>query len=305
MDREGFLDNAAFRQLVDIVRGGIEFLAQEDKARLQREADERAKEAARRVRADFKAAVKYIENSPTLTRTDKNRLVVEYSGLANKLTEVEEYDREARRKLETMSALGVVAGFITHEAARILSALSDAVSELNRLAKKHPSLRKGAGTIEQSYVAMQAHLEYTRTFIDAAQKAESVSFKAAPQVRRIVEKFGHFARERKIAVECEIDNSVETPKMPITVYSGILLNLYTNALKAILASKSTTERAKIVFRAWNDAKWHTVEVLDTGIGRSARPSAASLGPSVHNEFSPKQSSRLGNGARAYARQTIG
>lgn len=60
MDREGFLSNEAFEQLVDIVRGGLEFLANEDKKLLLLEEERKAKEAAKSARADFRAAVQYI-----------------------------------------------------------------------------------------------------------------------------------------------------------------------------------------------------------------------------------------------------
>ncbi len=266
MDREGFLSNDAFKQLGDVIRGGIEFLALQDRIRKQREAEERAKEAARQTRADLRAAVTYIENSPTLTKPDKARLVEEYSGLARKLTEVEEYDREARRKLETMSALGVVAGFMTHEASKILASLDEALTELRKIAVKHPSLTPKVTEIEHSYRALEAHLDYTKTFIDATQKGQVTSFKVAPQVKRIIEKFGEFARTRGISVDCDIDNSLEAPRMPVTVYSGILLNLYTNALKAIVAAPSSEKSSKILFRAENEERWHILEVLDTGIG---------------------------------------
>ncbi len=176
MDREGFLDNQGFRSLFEIVRGGLEFLAAEDKKRLQREEEARAKEAAKRVRADFREAIKYIEKSPTLTRVDKARLVKEYSGLASRLEEVEEYDREARRKLEVMSALGVVAGFMTHEATRIVTSLGEALSKLRALARTHQSLSSVVASIENSYKAFQAHLEYTRTFIDSVHQERPVRF---------------------------------------------------------------------------------------------------------------------------------
>jgi signal transduction histidine kinase len=266
MDREGFLYNDAFEQFVDVVRGGIEFLAREDRAFTQREADKKAKEAARKTRADLRAAVEYIEKSPTLTRADKTRLVEEYSGLAKKVGEVEEYDREARRKLETMSALGVVAGFMTHESARIVSSLKEAVVELQRLVRKHPSLRASLQEIETSLRSLEAQLDYAKTFVDATQRGAAVKFKSAPQVKLVLQKFGEFARERGIEIEVDIDPGVEAPPMPITIYSGILLNLYTNALKAIMAVKSKPKASKILFRAFNDNRWHILEVLDNGIG---------------------------------------
>jgi signal transduction histidine kinase len=266
MDREGFLYNDAFEQLKDIIRGGVEFLAQEDRFWTQREAEKKAREAKRKTRADLRAAVHFIEKSPTLTRSDKTRLVTEYTGLANRLSDVEDYDREARQKLLTMSALGVVAGFITHEASRIVASLADALKELRYLARRHPTLRQNLDEIEHAYLSLNAHLDYTRTFIDATQKGEATEFKAAAQVRRIIEKFGPFAQSRGISVECDIDNSVQAPRMPIAVYSGVLLNLYTNALKAILAAENRHNSSRIVFRAENVGKWHIIDVLDTGIG---------------------------------------
>lgn len=266
MDREGFLYNDAFEQLFDIVRGGVELLAQEDRFWTQREAERKAKEARRKTRADLRAAVHFIEKSPTLTRSDKVRLVTEYTGLASRLSEVEDYDREARQRLLTMSALGVVAGFITHEASRVVASLAAALKELNYLARRHPTLKQNVDEIEQAYLALHAHLDYTKTFIDATQKGEPTEFKAAAQVRRIIEKFGQFARSRGIVVECEIDDSVRAPRMPIAVYSGILLNLYTNALKAILATETHHSTSRIVFRAENVGKWHIIDVLDNGIG---------------------------------------
>lgn len=266
MDREGFLDNQGFRDVFEIVRGGLEFLAAEDKKRLQREEEARAREAARQVRTDFRAAIQYIEKSPTLTRADKARLVKEYSGLATRLEEVEEYDREARRKLEVMSALGVVAGFMTHEATRIVTSLGEGLSRLRALAKTHQSLSNIVASIENSYKAFQAHLDYTRTFIDSVHQEKPVKFRAAAQVRRVIDKFGAFAKDRGIEVLCEVDDKVEVPAMPVAVYSGVLLNLYSNALKAIIAAETPKQKPKIVFRGWNEPKKHVIEVLDTGIG---------------------------------------
>jgi len=143
-----------------------------------------------------------------------------------------------------MSALGVVAGFMTHEASRILASLGDALAELERIAEKHPTLRPKVADINHSYQSLEAHLDYTKTFIDATQKGLVAAFKVAPQVQRIVDKFGDFAHSRGISIYCEIDKSVEAPCMPVAVYSGILLNLYTNALKAIVAAPLVGEIRK-------------------------------------------------------------
>jgi hypothetical protein len=87
MDREGFLKNKGYKELVEVIRAGLEYLAKEDKARLLDELQQRAKKAAKEVRAEFREAIKYIESSPTLTKTDKARLVAEYSGIAKRIEE--------------------------------------------------------------------------------------------------------------------------------------------------------------------------------------------------------------------------
>ena len=52
--------------------------------------------------------------------------------------------------------------------------------------------------------------------------------------------------------------------VPVSLYNGIALNLYTNALKAVTAKIGGA--GKIAFRAWNEGKWHFLEVSDNGIG---------------------------------------
>ena len=182
------------------------------------------------------------------------------------MQEVEDYDRVARQRLQAMSALGIVAGFMTHEASRIFASLGDIIPELKRLARNHPTIRQDIEKFQKAYQALEGHIEYSRTFIDATQTGRAVVFKAAGQVELVIERFGEFARSRNIAVENEIDRGLDAPKMPVAVYSGILLNLYTNALKAILAVASPQTRQRIVFRAHNEGRMHIIDVLDTGVG---------------------------------------
>lgn len=266
MDREGYLENEAYEQLVEVVRAGIEFLAWIDKRDILERQEAKAKEAAKHARADFKAAIKWIQQSPTLTRSDKAELVEHYSSLAKKLDEVEEYDREARRKLETMSLLGVVAGFMTHEAARVLDGLERAINKIRGLAKKDAAIAGALKDIEDGYTSFKGQVEYTSAFVESLHQDRVATFKVAAQVRRVTERFGSFATTRGIAVSNEVKTDVESPPVPIALYSGILLNLYTNAIKAIVAAEHRADPPHIVFRAWNETGRHVLEVLDKGIG---------------------------------------
>ncbi|BCF94943.1 sensor histidine kinase [Paraburkholderia largidicola] len=265
-DREGFLRTQGFEQLTEIIRGGIEFLAHIDKQRQLEEQERAAKQAAKQIKADFKAAIEFVQNVPTLSVAERSRLVKDYSTLSRRIEEVEEYDREARRKLEVMGSLGVVAGFLTHEASRIVTTVHDAVSLLTALSDTHQELQPHVEILTESYDALKAHLEYTKLFVDAAHSFKAVSFKCAPQVKRIAEKFGKFAHDHGVEIKIEISPDVQVPAMPITIYSGIILNLYTNALKAVIAAETPSYVAEICFRAWTAANQHVIEVLDTGVG---------------------------------------
>ncbi|RYZ86844.1 MAG: hypothetical protein EOP04_13015 [Proteobacteria bacterium] len=247
-DREGFLRTEGFSQLNDLVRAGIEFLARVDKTRTLSVQEEQARAAARQVKEEYKAAIEFVQSVPTLSTSQKTRLVKDYSNLSKKIDEVEEYDREARRKLEVMGSLGVVAGFLTHEASRIVSTIQDAAEVIKKLSSQHPELRSSLSTLTESYEALKSHLEYTKLFVDATHNFKAVQFKSAPQVRRVVEKFGRFAEDRGVTVSVDIPSEVMVPAMPVTVYSGILLNLYTNALKAVLAIDGSAGHMQICFK---------------------------------------------------------
>ena len=54
--------------------------------------------------------------------------------------------------------------------------------------------------------------------------------------------------------------------MSVAIYTGIVLNLYTNALKAVIAENPKGKKPRIELRAWNERAWHVLEVVDNGVG---------------------------------------
>ncbi len=266
MDREGLLENESFEELRDFVRAGIEFLAHEDKDELDRRAEVEAKEIAKEAREEIRRAIRYIESSPTLTRGDKVRIVKQYRHLSDRLDEQEEYSAQARRSLLTMSLLGVVAGFMTHESKAMVAEMEEAVATVGKLAKKHPELKKTAANLTERLERFQSQLDYVRLFVQNVRSPKEKSFSAAGQVRQILRRFEPFAKERGIAVSNKVPDDVETPPVPVTAYSGILLNLFTNALKAVSAAQASISAPKITFRGWNEKTKHIIEVADNGIG---------------------------------------
>ena len=265
-DREGFLANRPFEDLTEIIRTGMELVAIKDKEEKERKLEVKAKQETEKAREDIKKTIDYIKRLPTLTKNDKNKIIAEYTYLAENIDELEDYSRQARQGLETMSLLGVVAGYMTHECQRILSNLREAIGILEKLSKKNKELRQPLSKVQESYNEFSDHLDYTSTFIGATQKGGRNPFKAYSQIKRIIEKFDLFAKQRRVKIQIEVETDLMTPSISVPVYSGILLNLYTNALKSVIAGPTSNGQPLITFKGWNEPKHHVIEVLDNGIG---------------------------------------
>jgi signal transduction histidine kinase len=266
MDREGFLKNQAFDELVEFVRAGVEFLAWKDKDELDRIAAKEAREASKSLKEDFLEAIDQIKKSPTLTAPDKARIAKSYRQFVERIYEVEEYNVKARQSLMTMGLLGVVAGFMTHESKILIFELEKAARIISSLAKKHRNLTDVAAEIEKRLETFKGELEYSQMFVDGARRNEFVAMSASGQIRHVLKRFQSFAADHGIKVTWDAEATVHTPPLPPAVYSGVLLNLYTNALKAVLAITSTLRDPHIAIRAWNERGTHFLEVSDNGVG---------------------------------------
>jgi signal transduction histidine kinase len=165
-----------------------------------------------------------------------------------------------------MSLLGVVAGFMTHESKAILHELEQATEQVHALAKKNPELSESAGELTRRLEVLRGHLEYVQLFVQKVRTTKEEPLSASGQVRHVLKRFKPFADEKGIDVRNEVASDVMTPPLPVTLYSGVLLNLYTNALKAILAAQRSIKAPQVVIRAWNESGKHILEVADNGVG---------------------------------------
>ncbi len=264
-DREGFIDNAAFRQLRDIIRGAVEAIAYCDRELQQEQERDERMLALRQLRSETRAAIREIEANPEIKAADKNRIVKQLAEAQALAEKHEEQTREREATLEIMSLLGIVAGFMTHEFGAALAELQTSQRRLLELAKKDPSFDLSANQIGQHVATLREFASYAQAYIQGASTRPSQSYKARPRIQQVTRIFGKYATDRGIDIDLEIDSDLMAPLVPLSLYSGIALNLYTNALKAITAKAGRSER-RIAFRAWNEQGWHHLEVSDTGVG---------------------------------------
>jgi len=266
MDREGFLENKAYGELVEYVRTGIEWLALLDKHELDRLEALKASEATRTAKEEVRRAIEYIRRSPTLTAPDKARVTKVYRQLAERIEEAEEYHVRVRQSLMTMSLLGVVAGFMTHESKSLVFEMEKAVRVISLLSKKHPELNGVAKELVGRLDAFKGQLQYSQLFLRGVRSDHSTRMSAAGQIRLVLKRFESFAVDHSVNVTWQAAADVRTPALPPAVYSGVLLNLYSNALKAVLAATSSIREPRVAIRAWNADSAHSVEVSDNGVG---------------------------------------
>ncbi len=267
MDREGFVDNGAFRALFQIVRAGLEMLAYADHAEQRRIEEEKAQRLVKEMREDYRAAIDYVSRIPTLSESDKQQVIGRFQELITELKDVQDYQKTAVSRMETIALLGVLAGFLTHEMKRIIHDLDQVIKEIRSKAIS-PSISTMLTRVQKTRDEIAGQIQFSSTYISNVQAPQvtKAALNVKSQVRRVLERFSYFTEDRKVNVECSIDNDLMTPPLPVALYSGVLLNLYTNALKAIFGGQGSAPQRRIAIKAWNVPKQHVLEVADTGIG---------------------------------------
>ena len=266
MDRQGYVENDGYKDLIQAIRFGIELIAYFDKQiQLEQAAEERA-EKIKVTRDGVLAVIEEIQKAPGLSVGDRKVLVQRYENLASNVDEIERYDRDSRTSLETMSLLGVLAGFMTHEYEAALMELERASNSLSRAAKADPGLKIYAERLQKSVAAFTDYTEYTRSFIGNLSAREKGLYKIRGTVQHVVDSLQRLSSDYTFEVDLsDIPVRLSGPgTVPRAVYQGVVMNLYTNAVKALIESSSSTKVVRIV--AWEDDGFHTLQVMDSGKG---------------------------------------
>ena len=264
-DRQGFVENVAFGQLRDLARGAVEAIAFVDRKLQLKEVEEEQREAILDIRDRTRAAIKEIEISSAIPVQEKRKIIsalVETEKLAEKQ---QERSKQREQHLEVMSLLGVVAGYMTHEFGAAMDVLKSGQKQLLKLTESNPQLREVTEKLDANIEQLQEFVAYSTGYIRGARNVPKKPYPVRPRLRQVDRIFGKYADQRNIVLDIEVEKNLEAPLVPVSLYNGVALNLYSNALKAVTA-KLGTEKGRITFRAWNEGKWHYLEVSDTGIG---------------------------------------
>lgn len=265
-DREGFLANEAFSELQDHVRGAVEAIAMVDR-RLQRRHDEAARQRRlRSLKSEAAEAARAIEENPNLPAAEKKRIVQAIVSMADDAVEYESATRERIRQLETMSLLGVVAGFMTHEFGVALDELDTAHQVLVKAVSSAGDVDVDLSRFELARKRLGEFTDYSTAYIRGSARLPTKAYPSLPRVQHVCKTFAGYAKDRGVKIETDIQKNLPAPAVPTSLYDGIILNLFTNALKAVTGAGEPKVPHRISFRAWNEKDSHYLEVVDTGVG---------------------------------------
>ena len=264
-DREGFVDNDAFRQLQDVIRGAVEALASIDRElQIEQEAAEQ-EETWEALRKETREAISEIRNNPDIPRSARVRIVKRLAQAQHLSEEHEKRSREQLATLEVMSLLGVVAGFMTHEFGAAMDVLQKAEETIHRAVQADKVLVTAVDEIRKHIDHLQEFVTYSQGYVQGASALPKRAYLARPRLQQVKRVFGKYALERGISIRVDTESDVMAPLVPVSLYNGVALNLFSNALKAVTLKSGNTTR-QIVFRAWNERQNHYLEVSDTGVG---------------------------------------
>jgi signal transduction histidine kinase len=264
-DREGFVNNSGFRRLNDLIRGAVEAIASADRE-LQLEQDRsEQEELIIALRQETRAAIAEIKSNANIAEPDKTAIVERFTRTLAIAEQQDERLQQREVDMETMSLLGVVAGFMTHEFGGAFHELEEAQARLVEIAKLDSTFLDASEVIAIHLEQLREFVTYSQGYIRGAATRPKTPFPSAPRIKQVVRVFGKYATDRGIAIDIDVAQDVMAPLIPVSLYNGIALNLFTNSLKAVTAKSGEGDR-RILFRAWNDNEVHWLEVCDTGIG---------------------------------------
>lgn len=259
--REGLVENEAYRELQEFVSKCLKNAAivvaekRDKKVRTQDKKPKSRKEVSEVIR-ELRRLIG--RNMPALETL---------GALQNQIVELDETREQLVDELamlRVLGSLGLSIGEFTHEIRHNLSALVADVASIKSKLPKRSTLRQTISRLESNLTMLKA---YARYFDEAI--TDNAHRELAPhEVRDLLNSFERIVSPtvKRAAIKLEIEVNgydLYTKPMHRSEWASVLLNLFTNAVKAIKRAGSVGE---IFVRAGEDGKYIFVEFADNGDG---------------------------------------
>jgi signal transduction histidine kinase len=268
MNRQGLVENEAFDQLRDIARGALEILAIIDIEEQAKKKEREQKESENEVKEAISEAKSSVEQRDDIPEETKQELQKQYEAIEEEVEEYQERTEKREAAVESMHLLGVITGFMSHETDEMLQSAERMLAEWRRIpdVERTPEFEKRLEVTEQAVDDLQNHLGYAKRFMGALEDGSETVFPIRPRVREVIEQMERVTEPRHIETINQVPAGLDSPEVNISLYSGILLNLYSNALKAVMPISLAEGDRRVRFEAENEDGIHRLRVMDTGVG---------------------------------------
>jgi len=280
MDREGLLDNEAYRQLTEFLRFSLDWMTLWYAAFVRRFAKER-REA---IEEEFKSETGKPRDGSSIVDSALNLLVskattptpdtpvaAKSAQLVNKARDVIEAKlSESDSELAVLRAVGSTGPLMfafAHEVKGVIGLLDTNAGQLEHIAS-HPSKGGRAALVALAKSLRDASYRFVQLaklfgIFTSAQKLTKRKVPVKAAVTQVVEGFGFILDEFKIVVSVDLDEALKTSSIIEAEFFSIIVNLLSNAIKASIAGRSSEikisgERNGVLL----------VRVLDKGVGLS-------------------------------------
>lgn len=274
--REGLLENESFKELQDFISRALRAAvirigevrdkkthASHKKKSTQETLEEKAKRIAEKMRSA-------IEEDDVTESNDSSREKTEDSITESLADEVLELGQESQRLLEenallrVLASLGLTIGEFTHEIRHSLGAMVANLNLVSLKAATFPEISSPCDGLKNSLSTLQS---YARYFDEAITDNAHRNLQPL-ELRDLINSFknvvAHFILREGIALDIDIKGyDLFTKPMHKSEWSSLLLNLFSNSLKAINRAQVD---GKILIKAGHSNGSLFLEFADNGDG---------------------------------------
>lgn len=271
MDRQGFIETNSFDLLKDIVRGSLEILAVIDFQEEVKQAEKEARKAEKDVKSEIKSQKRKVTERVDISPSATDDIQQSFDAVEKKVEQYQEKKEEERTALESMHLLGVVSAFMSHEMNTMLSSVKMMLNSWEAVpdSERTPEFEERLEKTREAHEDLDEHLGYAKRFMRGLESGEASDFDVETVVSEVVDQFESFTGPRHVETLVDVPEEVQEPDINTSLYSGVLLNLYSNAIKAVLQVPALDDGRQILITVENSENVHVVRVADTGCGLPA------------------------------------
>lgn len=286
LDRQGFLEDTAFTELVKFIRIGIDWSTLHRDRFIQKRETEKREEQTKELEKALNLnlsnpvetnnqALSFIDSTVESLTEDlpketkkETRSKVEKSISAVKAI-FNERDNQLRH-LRLLSSTSTTTLLFAHEVRTLLTTLVELRSRVNALIPKLGEQERNEissinDLVQTSQTNLKGLLDYTFSILPSRKEESRKKLHLREQIEEIVSMFNPVIKNYGVEVdfESEIPNNIQIGPLQKIELQAPIINVYANSLKAVIANKKPR---KILFSATKNDGFATLIISDTGIG---------------------------------------